>query len=92
MTVDADGCVWIAHWGGARVTRFTPRGDVDGAIALPVSQATSCAFGGAALDTLFITSAAIGLDDAARAAEPLAGGLFAVRVTQRGVLAGEFGG
>lgn len=92
MTVDTDGGVWVAHWGGAQVTRFTPSGAVDTTIALPVSQVTSCAFGGAALDTLFVTTAAIGLDDAARAGQPLAGGLFAVRVDQRGLPAGEFGG
>jgi sugar lactone lactonase YvrE len=92
MTVDADGCVWVAHWGGARVTRFTPRGEVDVTIALPASQVTSCAFGGADLGTLFITTAAIGLNDEARSAQPLAGGLFAVRLTQRGIPAGEFAG
>lgn len=92
MTVDADGCVWVAHWGGGRVTRFTPRGDADATIALPATQVTSCAFGGAGLDTLYITTAAIGLSEAERAAQPLAGGLFALRVAQRGTAAGEFAG
>ena len=92
MTVDADGGVWVAHWGGGRVTRFTPRGDADSTIALPAAQVTSCAFGGAQFDTLFITTAAIGLDDAQRAAQPLAGGLFALRLAQRGLPAAEFAG
>ncbi len=92
MTVDADGGVWVAHWGGGRVTRYTPRGDADVSVRLPATQVTSCAFGGDRLDTLFITTAAIGLDDAQRAAEPLAGGLFALHVSQQGVPAAEFAG
>ena len=79
MCVDAAGCVWLAHWGGARVTRFTPRGEVDRVVRLPVPQVASCAFGGAGLDTLYITTAAVGLDEATLEAAPLSGSLFAFR-------------
>jgi xylono-1,5-lactonase len=73
MTVDAAGCLWIAHWGGGRVSRFTPDGELERVIHLPASQITNCVFAGAALDRMFITSAADG-----RADEPLAGALFEV--------------
>ncbi len=76
MTVDAQGGLWVAHWGGGRVTRFLPDATRDRVIALPVAQVTSCAFGGHRLDRLFVTTAAIGLSPEARAAQPLAGALF----------------
>ncbi|MDP6690203.1 MAG: SMP-30/gluconolactonase/LRE family protein [Alphaproteobacteria bacterium] len=76
MTVDAEGCLWVAHWGGWGLSRFDPDGQLCGRIDLPVAQVTSCAFGGPDLTQLFITSAAIGLDEGARRAQPLAGGLF----------------
>ncbi|MEJ0058831.1 MAG: SMP-30/gluconolactonase/LRE family protein [Terricaulis sp.] len=46
MTTDAEGGIWIAHWDGARVSRFTPDGALDRSIALPTSRITSCAFAG----------------------------------------------
>lgn len=78
LTVDADGWVWIALWGGACVRRYSPDGVLDAEVRLPVSQVTSCGFGGPSLDVLFVTSASGGLDDAARQREPHAGGLFCV--------------
>jgi sugar lactone lactonase YvrE len=57
LTVDADGGVWVALWEGGSVVRYTPNGDVDVAIAVPTPRVTSCAFGGADLRDLFITSA-----------------------------------
>lgn len=71
MTCDAEGGLWVCHWDGGRVTRFTPAGARDRAIALPVSRVTSCTFAGPALDQLVITTAAYQRD-----AEPLAGALF----------------
>jgi sugar lactone lactonase YvrE len=76
MTVDREGCLWIAFWDGGCVRRFSPAGEWLETIALPVSRPTSCAFGGPELDRLFVTSATIGLDEAARAMQPNAGGLF----------------
>jgi xylono-1,5-lactonase len=74
MTVDAEGCVWIAHWGGARVSRFKPDGTLERTIPLPAAQITNCVFAGAGLDRMFVTSAAVGH----REAEPLSGALFEV--------------
>ncbi len=61
MTVDAEGGVWIAHWGGSRVSRFRPDGRLDRAIALPARQITNIVFAGPKLDRMFVTSAAIDL-------------------------------
>ncbi len=79
MTTDAQGCLWLAHWGGWRLTRFTPRGQVDRVVRLPVAQVSSCAFAGERHERLFVTTAAYGLDAAAAAGQPLAGSLFEVR-------------
>ena len=78
-TVDADGCLWNAEWGGGRVVRYTPDGRVDRVVALPCAQVTCCAFGGARLDRLFVTTARTGLDAGALAREPHAGALFVDR-------------
>jgi sugar lactone lactonase YvrE len=61
MTVDAEGHLWVAHWGGSRVSRFTPKGVLDKAIMLPARQITNVVFAGAKLDRMFVTSASIGL-------------------------------
>lgn len=92
MTVDRDGFVWVAHWGGWRVTRFLSSGQVDRVIRLPIAQPTNCAFGGPDLTTLFITSACDGLDAEALAAQPLAGGLFAIETDVQGLPPGIFFG
>jgi xylono-1,5-lactonase len=63
MTVDAQGHVWIAHWGGSRISRFTPDGQLDRAIPLPARQVTNITFAGANLDRMFVTSAAFGLPE-----------------------------
>jgi sugar lactone lactonase YvrE len=55
--VDADGCVWNAEWGASRVVRYTPRGEVDRVVRVPANNPSCCCFGGARLDTLYITSA-----------------------------------
>ena len=93
MTTDALGRVWICHWGGGCVTCHDPDTAQELArVRLPVSQVTSCSFGGPDLSTLFITSARVGLDGAALAREPLAGGLFAVRPGVAGLPAAPFAG
>ncbi|MEO5613037.1 MAG: SMP-30/gluconolactonase/LRE family protein [Sphingomicrobium sp.] len=76
MTVDAEACLWIAFWDGGCVRRYSPSGECLTTIAMPVSRPTSCAFGGRKLDRLYITSARMGLDEAARSVQPQAGGLF----------------
>ncbi len=73
-TVDAEGGVWTCIWDGGRVVRHTPDGVLDRTIELPVARPTSCTFGGPDLDTLYITSARIGLTGY----QPHAGGLFTI--------------
>ncbi len=92
MAVDAEGCLWSARWDGGCVVRFTLDGAVDRVVAMPVSRPTSCAFAGPNLDILVVTSGTAGMDAAARAAEPLAGGLFALNPGVKGTPVGTFGG
>ena len=92
LTVDAEGCLWVAMWDGWSVLRYSPAGALDRIVRLPVSRVTSCAFGGADLGDLYITSASAGLSDAERKDQPLAGDLFAVRPGVRGREATPFGG
>lgn len=93
MTIDAEGMLWISFWDGGRVCRWPPDGGkLLETIVLPVSRPTSCVFGGAGLDTLYITSARINLDEKTLALEPLAGGLFCYRPGVGGVPAAEFAG
>ena len=76
MTVDSEGCLWIAFWDGWCLRRLSPAGKCVSTLELPVQRPTSCAFGGPALDRLYITSARVGLDPSALAGQPQAGGLF----------------
>lgn len=92
MTVDEEGFLWVAFWGGSAVRRLAPDGRVDAIVRFPVSQVTSCAFGGPDLSDLFITSARSGLPDAALSEQPLAGGLFRVRPGVRGLPTPPFAG
>jgi sugar lactone lactonase YvrE len=75
--VDEHGFLWNCQWGGARIVRYAPDGRIDRVVETPVTQPTSCAFGGPGLRTLYVTSAWDGLSDDERAAQPLAGALFA---------------
>ncbi|MEV5544827.1 SMP-30/gluconolactonase/LRE family protein [Streptomyces sp. NPDC052309] len=74
LTVDADGCVWVALWDGAAIRRYTPDGTLDRVIEFPVPRVTACAFGGADLTDLYVTTARTGLD----APHPLSGSLLVV--------------
>jgi sugar lactone lactonase YvrE len=88
LCVDADGCVWVALWDGGAVRRYTPSGDLDRVIALPVPRVTACAFGGPGLTDLYITTARVGLT----APHPLAGSLLVVPGAGRGVAQPAFAG
>ena len=92
MTVDSEGCLWIAFWDGWCVRRFSPGGELLETIEVPVARPTSCAFGGAGLDRLYITSASIGLDEGALAMQPMAGGLFMVVPGAKGLADVPFAG
>jgi sugar lactone lactonase YvrE len=87
LTVDSEGGIWVALWGGGAVQRFTPEGELDARLELPVTQVTSCCFGDPDLGTLYVTSAARGAEH-----EPLAGSLFACRPGIRGLPATPFAG
>ena len=84
MTVDEDGLLWVAFWGGSAVRRFDPAGEVASTVEFPVSQVTSCAFGGDDLSDLYVTTASDGLSQTRLAEQPLAGGLFRLRPGVRG--------
>jgi sugar lactone lactonase YvrE len=77
MTIDAEDMLWIAHYGGGQVCRWNPKsGKKMQSIKLPVSQPTSCAFGGDNLDELYITTCRENMKDEQLLREPLAGALF----------------
>jgi len=60
LTVDQDGCIWLAVWDGSQVRRYTPDGRVDTVVSVPAPRVTSCGFGGPNLETLYITTAGSG--------------------------------
>jgi sugar lactone lactonase YvrE len=84
MTVDEEGLLWVAFWGGSAVRRFDQTGAVVSLVEFPVSQVTSCAFGGEDLSDLYVTSARDGLSEERQAEQPLAGGLFRLTAGVRG--------
>ena len=93
MAIDAEGMLWVAHFGGSCVRRWDPQtGAVLSQIDLPTAQITACAFGGPDLDTLYITSAANGYTAADFAREPYAGGLFVAKPGVKGTLTFAFAG
>ncbi len=91
-TVDAEGFLWNAQWGGWRLVRYAPDGRVDRVVPLPVQQPTCCMFGGPGLGTLYVTSAAVGLSQDDLARQPQAGGLFALDVGVSGLPEPRFAG
>ncbi|MFI7497577.1 SMP-30/gluconolactonase/LRE family protein [Streptomyces sp. NPDC049687] len=88
LTVDADGCVWVALWDGAAVRRYTPTGELDRVLKLPTPRVTACAFGGADLTDLYVTTARVGLD----APHPVAGSLLVVPGAGKGLAQPAFEG
>lgn len=75
--MDAEGCLWNARWDAGCVARFTPEGEVVAAVPIPARRVTSCAFGGEALGTLFVTTARVGLAERELSLQPCSGGVFA---------------
>ncbi|AHL75621.1 gluconolactonase [Stutzerimonas stutzeri] len=80
--VDVDGCYWICGNDAGLIHRFTPDGRLDRSLQVPVKKPAMCAFGGAGLDTLFVTSIRPGGD---LSDQPLAGGVFALQPGVRGL-------
>ncbi|MEW9856649.1 SMP-30/gluconolactonase/LRE family protein [Novosphingobium sp. M1R2S20] len=58
MTTDCEGGLWVAHWDGGRISRFTPDGALDRSIALPARRVTNICFAGEQLERMFVTTAA----------------------------------
>ena len=90
MAVDAAGALWVALFGGWRIERYSPGGEVIGSIALPCANVTKLAFGGDDLRTVYATTARLHLSPADRTAQPLAGGLFTFAVDTPGLPQAEF--
>lgn len=91
MTIDEEGMLWIALWGGGKITRWDPRsGKLLQEFQLPVSQVSSCTFGGPQLTDLYITTARVGLDEKSLKEEPLAGAVFMLRDCGKGLPAATF--
>ena len=89
MTVDVNGDLWVAQWGGSRVVHYAPDGSERGMVRFPVSQTSSCAFGGGDARDLYVTSAARGISEDV---EPEAGSLFRARPGAVGQAPNCFGG
>lgn len=87
MAVDAQGHVWVCHWGDSRISRFAPDGAIERIVPVPTAQVTKCAFGGPDLTTLYITTAGIGHDPSI---DPMAGQVFMVETGTVGLRANIF--
>jgi len=85
LTVDAEGYLWVALWGGGKVCRYNPEGILDQTIHLPVANPTRCTFGGADLTELYVCSAWFGSDETQRKQQPMAGDLFRIKLDITGL-------
>jgi len=92
MTVDSENCLWLSHFGGSRVTRYSAAGEVLQVIPMPVPNVTSCTFAGENLDTLFITTARLHMDEEELGKHPLAGSLFSCKLGVKGLPTPLFAG
>jgi sugar lactone lactonase YvrE len=90
--VDSEGCLWSTHWGGWRITRYDPDGRKVREIRLPAANVTCCAFGGPAMDELYVTTAWTALGEDERRQQPQAGDLFRIRVGVTGLPRPPFAG
>jgi sugar lactone lactonase YvrE len=92
MAVDSVGDLWVAWWGGGKITHHDSAGNLLETHRLPVQYPTSCAFGGADLKDLYITSAWVAIPDEERGEQPLAGDIFRLRVENAGIPEPHFAG
>jgi L-arabinonolactonase len=88
--VDAQGCVWNAHWGAGKVVRYALDGSIDLEIDIPATQPTCIAFGGQDLDLLYVTSARENLSAEKLAAQPHAGNVFVYKLDIKGLADSRF--
>ena len=92
MTIDAQGMLWVAHWGSSRVYRWNPEtGERLAEIEVPTPHVSSCVFGGPNLDVLYIATSRLGFEEKALAEQPLAGGLFCAKPGVQGTPTDAFG-
>ncbi|MGJ8533172.1 MAG: SMP-30/gluconolactonase/LRE family protein [Alphaproteobacteria bacterium] len=89
--IDEDGCLWNARFGGSCLVRITPKGVIDQIIELPVTNPTSCTFGGSGRKTLYVTSAQFTLSDEQLITNPLEGAVLSAGVPIAGVSDHTFG-
>ena len=93
MTMDAEGCLWVAFFGGYHVQRFSPEGERLETVVTPgAPQTTCCCFGGPDLDTLYITTARDPIAGVSTEGEPNSGALFAADVGAVGLPTNLFAG
>lgn len=92
LTLDSDGGLWVALWGGGAVRRYTAEGALTAELTVAASLVTSCAFGGADLDQLFVTTATVGLSEEEMLAQPLAGAVLVAEPGVTGLPPWRFGG
>jgi sugar lactone lactonase YvrE len=93
MTSDTEGMLWVALWGGAKLTRWNPAsGQLLAAISFPALNVSSCVFGGPGLTDLYVTTARKEMDSGQLAKYPLSGGLFRIRTNIQGMPTFAFGG
>ncbi|MNR21440.1 L-arabinolactonase [compost metagenome] len=91
MTIDREGMLWVAHWGGGCISRWNPRtGEQLAKVEVPAKNVTSCTFGGDLLDELYITTARDGMSEEELQRWPLTGGLFKFKAGVQGVRANIF--
>ncbi len=93
MTSDIEGMLWVAMWGGAKLTRWNPlTGKLLKQIPLPALNVTSCAFGGSDLTDLYVTTARKDMDRDQLREYPLSGGLFRLQTNIQGMPTFEYAG
>lgn len=92
MSMDTDGCLWVAHWGGGLISQFDASGTRLRSIEVPVHNVSNVCFGGDALDRMFASSARKGLSAEQLAEKPLGGGLFELDPGARGLPEPGFAG
>ncbi len=92
MTVDSEDCIWVCHFGGSRITRYSPEGEIVQVVPMPVPNITSCTFAGDNLDMMYITTARIAIDDAELPKYPLAGSFFSFKPDVKGLPTPLFAG
>ncbi len=91
-TIDEEGFLWNAQWGGSRIVRFNPAGEIDKVVEMPVKNITCLCFGGKDLDTLFVTTARMTLTDEDIKVNPQSGGIFLLKTDCKGLQESRFRG